>query len=139
MSNETKHTPRQTDVPKNKLSQCCDAPPWTEVDKYDTGRCSECGEGSAFFETETKTKHTPGPWVIKRDRDDICIDTDIKRIVRIYPHYADQEANAHLIAAAPEMLEMLKDVFNDRAKKYGASSSRIMKLGNLIKKAEGGK
>ena len=72
--------------------------------------------------TETVAKHTPGPWkvgthhiVLTQD----CPSVDGARADSIYciadcgfekPYHrrGEQEANAHLIAAAPELLEALR-------------------------------
>lgn len=59
------------------------------------------------------TKHTPGPWSISRDvmtsKTDIVApdrsDLPVARILRASP---EPDGNAHLIAAAPELLEALK-------------------------------
>ena len=64
----------------------------------------------------TNTQHTPGPWTYKRDYTrpdaiggdyfyDIC-DADGKPLNIV----VFGEANARLIAAAPDMLEALKDI-----------------------------
>jgi len=59
-----------------------------------------------------KTKHTPGPWKVDPDylEEVIC-----SEFVSILPYCTsgfeeEAEANAKLIAAAPEMLEALKTV-----------------------------
>jgi len=72
------------------------------------------------------TKHTPGPWKIIRLDNEVYINPDRESgeyalIARINgTHRRDsQEANARLIAAAPELLEALKEchtrIFNDNA------------------------
>jgi hypothetical protein len=50
------------------------------------------------------TKHTPGPWTIERRPDwgSFTVDVGMERVA-IVP----TEANAHLIAAAPELLSAL--------------------------------
>lgn len=65
----------------------------------------------------TTTKHTPGPWKARRDSE---LDHEGKLRFEIYSHKGEAitgwgcvrqtEANARLIAAAPEMLEALKDL-----------------------------
>ena len=59
----------------------------------------------------SETKHTPGPWEIAP------IESGDKDIIIVEPGVAldyddvdpeEQEANAHLIASAPELLEALK-------------------------------
>ena len=60
---------------------------------------------------KTKPKHTPGPWTVERDGNIF----DIKAPQGFTPcttNVIDPEtdaANAALIAAAPEMLEVMKD------------------------------
>ena len=62
-------------------------------------------------QTETQTKHTPGPWAIGMDTDDesaqiISADGQHLATVEQYP----LEANAALIAAAPALLEALREL-----------------------------
>lgn len=65
------------------------------------------------------SKHTPGPWVVRSLRpafntNDLRIWSHSKGPVANIPaSYADQEANARLIATAPEMLAALKDLANE--------------------------
>lgn len=58
------------------------------------------------------TKHTPGPWkVIQSDSPVVQTEDDHHAICTTYGVYAtreQKEANANLIAAAPEMLSALK-------------------------------
>lgn len=62
----------------------------------------------------TKAKHTAGPWYVTTDtHGDICVNNHEKfpsefPIARIAKHMEETQANAHLIAAAPEMLEALE-------------------------------
>lgn len=64
----------------------------------------------------SEPKHTPGPWRIREnpchslDRCDLSICGDIFELAEINgPQYAHQEANANLIAAAPELLAPAPD------------------------------
>lgn len=61
------------------------------------------------------TKHTPGPWVVVRAGNSTLIRSDSQRgyFAKIEgacagAHGAEGEANARLIAAAPDLLEALK-------------------------------
>lgn len=58
------------------------------------------------------TKHTPGPWkVIQSDSPVVQTEDDHHAICTTYGVYAtreQKEANANLIAAAPDMLECLQ-------------------------------
>lgn len=90
----------------------------------------------------TKTiQHTPGPWIAEamkitkngistRLGDMICVDKSIS---------ADEcEANARLVAAAPELLKLLKDIVsptqaNPLPRHCGAVKAALL----LIAKAEG--
>jgi hypothetical protein len=62
----------------------------------------------------TETKHTPGPWKIVEQRFPVCIiegedGTCVVGNVSGQPGLDGQTANARLIAAAPELLEALRD------------------------------
>ena len=62
------------------------------------------------------SKHTPGPWLVETDTSVIVSGSDSFRgvVASTYPH--NRDANATLIAAAPDMLAELKrlrDVVGD--------------------------
>jgi hypothetical protein len=91
-------------------------------------------------ETVNKTKHTPGPWVIGQSGD---LDTPIfcngKDAINVFAGETGQlqaEANARLIAAAPEMLEEVRR-FREIAYQQNWYAS-ITALDALLKKATGG-
>jgi hypothetical protein len=53
-------------------------------------------------------KHTPGPWIIRHEGV-WSVGTDHEMTALVYGCTdKEEEANAHLIAAAPELLEALK-------------------------------
>lgn len=61
----------------------------------------------------TDTKHTPGPWDRALEKNWVWIapeswKTRVCRVVLYEGEEDEQIANAHLIAAAPDMLEALK-------------------------------
>ena len=61
----------------------------------------------------SETKHTPGPWVVKSARSGFYIESQFDVIVDSLDEFGrygaiDDEANARLIAAAPELLEALE-------------------------------
>lgn len=82
----------------------------------------------------TKQAHTPGPWTVRQDKDfdtghfDI-LDADECRVASITNDYVDyenarahwlsddcsMEADAHLIAASPALLEALKKLMSRSA------------------------
>lgn len=63
--------------------------------------------------------HTPGPWRIEENNDqgniDILSNDDIYSfyIAEVWGGMRAQKANAHLIAAAPALLEALENLEND--------------------------
>ncbi len=87
-----------------------------------------------------ETKHTPGPWEVeelKRHFDQeylslhnnfILIGNENNSIAYIPAIHPEAEANAHLIAAAPEMYEALKRLLaaHDADVKHGS----LIALGN---------
>jgi hypothetical protein len=61
------------------------------------------------------TDHTPGPWAAEDVRSGkyhvyfrINAQGESAHIAGVYPHYGNAEANARLIAAAPDLLAALK-------------------------------
>ena len=87
----------------------------------------------------TKAKHTPGPWEVeykvnvKSSKGDFvascgCNGRDIDVSI----------SNARLIAAAPEMLELLEDLIDMEGPQPGCASW-AEKVQAVIKKATGGK
>lgn len=88
-------------------------------------------------------KHTPGPWTLEREK-------NIRLLVRTapdrcYAFHPDDEPNARLIAAAPELLEALKTLvswlgaFYDRGEQLGNLDMRhIARARAALAKAEGG-
>lgn len=101
-----------------------------------------------------KTEHTPGPWEIRQgvgpfsDREndykpfDICTENFSelydagKRICTLSDGWSKEDkANARLIAAAPEMLEICKEIADDSRCDL-INSERRIRLYAAIKKAE---
>lgn len=94
-----------------------------------------------------ETKHTPGPWAVRIDPDGQSCGSDDGPLVevvgqdgevvccneRYYPTRLDQK-NAHLIAAAPDMLEALQNIENDDAHMPGTAWKLIQEA---IAKATG--
>lgn len=82
------------------------------------------------------TKHTPGPWTLKKldARDSsIQIGNVQELIITTVP------ANAALIAAAPELLEALESILEIAQRRDDNDSVLIIAAVNAIKKARGAK
>lgn len=58
-----------------------------------------------------ETKHTPGQWFVEKN----CVMSQGRCVARLDWEIRDviDDANAHLIAAAPDLLEALISVLND--------------------------
>ena len=83
-----------------------------------------------------KTKHTPGPWVI--DNDNVIYQEGTSEPIASAAPTADEEANAWLIAAAPELLAALEfcaDALNTEA--GGLYKAHIEQARAAIAKAKG--
>ena len=89
----------------------------------------------------SKLKHTPGPWkyqnekwntVKKPDDAEYCIGGELFNVCNILDT-VDPEANARLIAAAPEMLEALIMIY----KVWHEDSILISSVKAIIEKATG--
>jgi hypothetical protein len=94
-----------------------------------------------------KQKHTPGPWHITQSESNLA-DADGKIIplpMRLTASYnavgdnATRKANAKLIAAAPELLELLKQVQEKwiRPESHYWGSETNIAIEKLIEKIEG--
>jgi len=102
------------------------------------------------------SKHTPGPWTFREvDSNEIHIDTGIEPTLKfdtwismaivngsdlekLGPSVA--QANARLIAAAPELLKALSDLRKACVEAYKAghiSAEPFVRAGNIIAKAKG--
>lgn len=87
--------------------------------------------------TKTKATHTPGPWSVS------CSGNDVENVsgAGVCALYADEtaEANARLIAAAPDLLAaaeaMLRSI--DEGPAFGNGEIEIDKLRVAVAKARG--
>lgn len=99
------------------------------------------------------SEHTPGPWsvedasAIHARKRDIWIETAAKRLAGVdtdwgtgSPHtipHNEALANAHLIAAAPDLLETLEYARGIVAMELGEESAHLRPLDAAIAKAKG--
>lgn len=88
-------------------------------------------------------KHTPGPWKPDPSLPKVILADDGETLAQTYFVYGDKardtsqaEANARLIAAAPELLELCKYLRN-YARLADLGNDTIARLDATIAKAEG--
>ena len=71
-------------------------------------------------------KHTPGPWFVRKGGSawgNFSIDGDVFFIAETIGGLDKEEkANAHLIAAAPDLLEALRALVDDIGERFNISS-----------------
>jgi hypothetical protein len=88
----------------------------------------------------SKLKHTPGPWKYENVCDDIFEIYDYVNQETI-TEYCNNEADARIIAAAPEMLEALmelsKYLFRNDKNSIGHKSAYHRLMNDIIEKATG--
>ena len=86
-----------------------------------------------------KQTHTPGPWHVKNGSSIYASNRYIGLALsgHLYGNDLPQEANARLMAAAPELLEALKELSQHTRKVNGIYSPEYNKAIRLIKKIEG--
>jgi hypothetical protein len=78
------------------------------------------------------TQHTPGPWHTAGEQG-VQIRSEKHQIAKVWAMRGNEwKANARLIAAAPEMLEALKDAYP-----HIANDALRERVGNLIADATG--
>lgn len=94
----------------------------------------------------SKSKHTPAPWTLEIDSQFSIYGPDRYSVTAVckdddqYGSPEQDEANAYLITAAPEMLNLLKDchdVLLSRSLAGGITDQTIMSIRRLVSKAEG--
>lgn len=104
--------------------------------KTQTVNCAKHGHHAKIPCQLCKHQHTPGPWNVNGS--DIYAELPtIARMVDSAIPEDEQEANARLIAACPEMLEMLKAVI-DRDDADSLFATPLLKqVREVIAKAEG--
>ena len=84
------------------------------------------------------SKHTPGPWNYKSPLEVVGSDgTTIKLIGLTHAQYETDEANARLIAAAPELLEALQLLSASLPLNHKVDSKVVAKCRSAIAKAKG--
>jgi hypothetical protein len=88
------------------------------------------------------SKHTPGPWEVFEDDYSIGVETPIGILFSDFDNTENDEADARLIAAAPEMLEALKAVIVAIKIEHVLAASQAWRdltigLTKIVRKAEG--
>jgi hypothetical protein len=68
----------------------------------------------------SKTKHTPGPWIVQDGQEVIVKNASETRLIaRCYAgHSIEREANARLIAASPRLLVALRRAVEAESNDY---------------------
>jgi hypothetical protein len=87
------------------------------------------------------TKHTPGPWVVTPTKWNLLDTFEISRIDKSewIAQVLDDEANARLIAAAPELLEVLVEILPFAEEIINSNHPTWKKAKSAIAKATGEK
>ena len=88
--------------------------------------------------TKEKHAHTPGPWELVQERDYLNIQ-ETKTNLIVAQFCSVSEANARLIAAAPEMYDVLSELLDtlEMSKGYGFDEE-YDKLREVLAKVDGG-
>jgi len=81
----------------------------------------------------TTPQHTPGPWTLVNEGMRWCVKTDP---THVYAFRSDDEANARLIAAAPEMLDIIRELA-DAAPGEAPSVGQRWRLRSVLAKSTG--
>lgn len=79
------------------------------------------------------TPHTPGPWTVEEGVHGTRILSDEELVAESVCHAAD----AHLIAAAPELLEAAKEALSNLLRQGQAEAGFVQDLEVALAKAEG--
>ena len=82
-----------------------------------------------------KTKHTKGKWEVGGQDPDIYIESGLKTLCKLWGQGEEQEANAKLITAAPDLLECLDYVLGSFSLERTENFDLLNKCKEAIKKA----
>ncbi len=81
------------------------------------------------------SEHTPGPWRLDHEHGSLIIrSNDAGLIADVMPWANSNEANARLIAAAPDMFRILKELLMPCPPEYAEATEQRIKA--LIEKVE---
>lgn len=98
-------------------------------------------------EKNQQTQHTPGPWHAGQGNGEGCVFTDEGRmrleaggttlypICRVIDFEGERDANAKLIAASPELLQVILEVREDIAAENHVSDRTLEMIAQVIAKA----
>lgn len=78
--------------------------------------------------SQLKTQHTKGPWIVWKGKDYITVETKDGQTIIPPIKYPDEEqrANSRLIAAAPELLEALKELTEEAFKNMAGGAGHLV-------------
>ncbi len=84
------------------------------------------------------TQFTPGPWAVTRPHGDL-IYVEARHGGRVYTHIAtfEKEANAALVAAAPELYEIVAGELANLEFNSLGNGSRAIEMRKVLAKARG--
>jgi hypothetical protein len=89
----------------------------------------------------SEKKHTPGPWFVSDEYTGIVVDSDGLRVAAAYKDKPYEIHDAHLIAAAPELLDALikaRSLLEESMQCYENQAFRDAQIDGAIRKAKGG-
>jgi len=84
-------------------------------------------------------KHTQGTWEIKHHQNELdsnIVDAMGREIAEVVA-WEDEGANAHLIAAAPNMYEKLRELYRKIANGKAFTDDDLDQIESVLKKADG--
>ncbi len=90
--------------------------------------------------TDAPTTHSPGPWLFEEGSDRSILDAHGQSLMcdlTYYPWCPEKDADWRLIAAAPELFEMLKALQRWHQEEYQSNAVLDAKADALIARVEG--
>lgn len=131
-----KHGPDCNSIRFNKNHLCSCA-------SRESGADVSADRATGQMERQPRSTFTPGPWAVEIDRGGastlVSYDTgpESGAICKLYGSGEEKQANARLIAAAPELLEACKHTLTSLVDLHPKMRASISKLVAAIAKAEG--